>query len=346
MDLKYQILIVDDVADNIQVAMNILEEDNYDFSFATSGEAAYELLLNNEFDLVLLDIMMPGIDGFELCQMMKRHEKLKDIPVIFLTAKVDIDSISHGFRVGGVDYITKPFQAEELIARVKNHLQLYTAKEILKYHNITLERKVKLSEERLLTELEKNQIEMIYILSGLMESVSDESSEHVRRVAEISKLLAHYHQSLSDDDEEVIYHAAPMHDIGKIAVPQAILQKEAPLSVQELEIVKKHTTKAHELLRNSSRKIMKAVDIIALEHHERWDGSGYPKGLRGEDINILGRIVAVADVFDTLNHDRVYAKAWDAKKSASYIIEQSGKQFDPTVVTIFQEHLDEFLEIV
>jgi putative two-component system response regulator len=346
MDLKYQILIVDDVADNIQVAMNILKEDNYDFSFAISGEAAYELLLNNEFDLVLLDVMMPGIDGFELCQMIKENEKLKDIPVVFLTAKVDIDSISRGFRVGGVDYITKPFQAEELIVRVKNQLQLYTAKEILKHHNITLEKKVQLGEERLLSELEKNQIEMIYILSGLMESASDESSEHVRRVSEISKLLAHYHQSLSEDDEEVIYHAAPMHDIGKITVPQEILQKEAPLSPEEWEIVKKHTTKAHELLKNSSRKIMKAADIIAHEHHEQWDGLGYPQGLRAEDINILGRIVAVADVFDTLSHDRSYAKAWDRKKAASYILEQSGKKFDPAVVTIFQEHLDEFLEIV
>ena len=346
MDLKYQILIVDDVPDNIQVAMNILQEDNYDFSFAISGEAAYELLLHNKFDLVLLDVMMPGIDGFELCKMMKQNDKLKDIPVIFLTAKVDIDSISQGFRVGGVDYITKPFQAQELIVRVKNHLQLYAAKEMLKYHNISLEKKVQLNEERLLSELEKNQIEMIYILSGLIESASDESSEHVRRVAEISKLLAHYHQSLNEDDEEVIYHAAPMHDVGKIAVAKEILQKEETLSAQELDIVKKHTTRAHELLKNSSRKIMKAADIIAYEHHERWDGTGYPQGLRGEDINILGRIVAVADVFDTLSHDRVYAKAWEPKKAASYIMEQSGKQFDPTIVTIFQEHLHEFLEIV
>ncbi len=346
MDLKYQILIVDDVADNIQVAMNILQEDNYDFSFAISGEAAYELLLNNDFDLVLLDVMMPGIDGFELCQMMKQNEQLKDIPVIFLTAKVDIDSISKGFKVGGVDYITKPFQAEELIVRVKNQLQLYTAKEILKHQNISLETKIKLGEERLLTELEKTQIEMIFVLSGLMESASDESALHVRRVAEISRLLAHYHTSLNEEDERVVYHASPMHDVGKITIPKNILQKEGTLTDEEFEIVKQHTIKAHDLLKHSSRKIMKAADIIAYEHHERWDGSGYPQGLRGEDINILGRIVALADVFDTMTHDRVYKRAVAPQEAAQYIIQNSAKHFDPALVAIFEEHLDEFMEII
>lgn len=346
MDLKYQILIVDDVADNIQVAMNILQEDNYDFSFAISGEAAYELLLNNEFDLVLLDVMMPGIDGFELCEMMKHNEKLKDIPVIFLTAKVDIDSMSRGFKAGGVDYITKPFQAEELIVRVKNQLQLYTAKEILKHQNISLETKVKFSEERLLTELEKTQIEMIFVLSGLMERASVESSQHVRRVAEISKLLAHYHSSLNEDDEKVIYHAAPMHDVGKIVLSQELLQQNSSLSEAEFALVKTHTSKAHELLQHSSRKIMKAADIIAYEHHERWDGSGYPQGLKGEDINILGRIVAIADVFDTICHDRAYKKASTPEEAADYIIQNSAKDFDPRLVAIFQEHLDEFLAVV
>ena len=346
MDLKYQILIVDDVADNIQVAMNILQEDNYDFSFAISGEAAYELLLNNEFDLVLLDVMMPGIDGFELCKMMKQHEQLQDIPVIFLTAKVDIDSISQGFKVGAVDYITKPFQAEELIMRVKNHLQLYSAKEILKHHNISLEQKIKYSEERLLTELEKTQIEMIFILSGLMESLSDESKEHVRRVSELSKLLAHYYESLNEDDENVIYHAAPMHDIGKFFIPQEILKKSRSLNDEEFRVVQEHTVKAHQLLKNSSRKIMKAADIIAYEHHEKWDGTGYPQGLRGEDINILGRIVAIADVFDTLCHKRAYSEAWSTQEAVDYILQQSAKQFDPTLVAIFEEHLDEFTAIV
>jgi len=346
MELKYQILIVDDVADNIQVAMNILQEENYDFSFAISGEDAYELLQHNKFDLVLLDIMMPGMDGFTLCELMKQNEKLKDIPVIFLTAKADIDSIARGFRVGGVDYIVKPFQAEELIVRVRNQLELYTAKEILKHNNLSLQKKMIHSEQRLLSELEETQKEIIFMLSALLESISDETGQHVRRIAEISRLLAHFHPSLTAEDEKIIYHASPMHDVGKIAIPTSILNKAERLSPQEFEIIKTHPQKAHQFLKGASRKILKAAHIIAYEHHEKWDGSGYPRGLKGEEINILGRIVALADVLDALTHDRVYKKAWSFDEAVSYIIERSATQFDPQIVTIFQEHLDDFREII
>jgi putative two-component system response regulator len=346
MELKYQILIVDDVADNIQVAMNMLQEENYDFSFAISGEEAYSLLQHNKFDLVLLDIMMPGMDGFTLCEMMKTNPLLKDIPVIFLTAKADIDSIAHGFRVGGVDYITKPFQAEELIARVRNHLELYTAKEILKYNNISLQKKVLYTEKRLLNELEETQIEIIFMLSAILESISDETGQHVRRIAEISRLLAHYHPSLTAEDEKVIYHASPMHDVGKIVIPPAILNKHGALTEEEFELIKTHPRKAHQFLKGASRKILKAAHIIAYEHHEKWDGSGYPRGLKGEEINIFGRIVALADVFDALTHDRVYKKAWSFDDAAAYIIERSAKQFDPQVVAVFEENLDLFRKIV
>ena len=346
MELKYQILIVDDVADNIQIAMNILEEENYNFSFAISGEDAYELLQHNKFDLVLLDIMMPGMDGFTLCQLMKQNEKLRDIPVIFLTAKADIDSVSRGFRVGGVDYIVKPFQAEELIARVRNQLELYTAKEILKHNNISLKKKMIHSQQRLLNELEETQIEIIFMLSALLESISDETGQHVRRIAEISRLLAHYHPSLSAEDEKIIYHAAPMHDVGKIAIPVDILNKPGKLSQDEFETIKTHTQKAHRFLEGASRKILQAAHVIAYEHHEKWDGSGYPQGLKGEEINIFGRIVALADVLDALTHDRVYKKAWSFDDAADYIAKRSSKQFDPLIVKIFQEHLEEFREMI
>ncbi len=346
MELKYQILIVDDVADNIQVAMNILQEENYDFSFAISGKDAYELLQHNKFDLVLLDIMMPGMDGFSLCELMKQNEKLKDIPVIFLTAKADIDSVSRGFRVGGVDYIIKPFQAEELIARVRNQLELYTAKEILKHNNISLQKKMLFSEQRFLSELEETQVEIIFMLSAILESISDETGQHVRRIAEISRLLAHFHPSLSLEDEKVIYHAAPMHDVGKIAIPAEIINKPSKLTEEEFAIIKTHPQKAHQFLQGASRKILKAAHIIAYEHHEKWDGSGYPRGLKGEEINIFGRIVALADVLDALTHDRVYKKAWSFDDAAAYIIERSGKQFDPLIVKIFQEHLEEFRELI
>jgi len=345
MNLKYQILIVDDIPDNIKVAMNILREENYDFSFATSGEDALKLLQNNEFDLVLLDVMMPGMDGFELCARIQEDEGLKEIPIIFLTAKADIDSISQGFRVGGVDYIVKPFQADELIARVRTHLELYKARQILKQNNLSLEVKMKHRVQRLMSELEETQLEMIFILTDLMESTSDETGKHIRRVAEYSRLLAHYSPSISEEDANIIYHASPMHDIGKIAVPQSILKKEGRLTREEFEIMKTHTSKAHEFLTVSSRKIMKAADIIAYEHHEKWDGSGYPRGLKGEDIHMFGRIVALADVFDALTHKRVYKEAWSVEEAVEFIIEGSGTHFDPNLVQLFKENVDEFIAI-
>ncbi|SJM95300.1 HD domain-containing phosphohydrolase [Crenothrix polyspora] len=343
-----RILIVDDVVDNIRIAMNILKEDNYDFSFAHSGVEALELLREEpeQFQLILLDIMMPGIDGFETCEEIKANPATKDIPIIFLTAKTDVDSISKGFVQGAVDYITKPFFANELLARVKTHIELYRAKELLKYHNILLENKAKYEKIRLLTELEDNQKEMIYILTELMESTSDETGKHIKRVSEISALLAKYHPSMTEDDIEVLYHAAPMHDIGKLTVPAEILHKEGSYSENDFEIMKKHANNGYELLRYSDRKLIKAAAIIAHEHHEKWNGKGYPRGLQGEDIHIYGRIIALADVFDALTHSRRYKKAWETVDVVTYIKERSGVQFDPELVDIFIAHLDEFIAIV
>ncbi|MEA1920236.1 MAG: response regulator [Campylobacterota bacterium] len=345
MNFKYQILIVDDVTDNIQVAMNILKEENYDFSFATTGEGALDLIKENRFDLILLDIMMPGIDGYEVCRRMKKEEELKDIPVIFLTAKSDVDAMAKGFEVGGVDYIIKPFHANELLARVKTHLELYRTKALLKHHNISLQTKMQKEEKRLLSELEENQKEMIFVLTELMESTSDETGKHIKRVAEYSRLLGHYHKSISEEDANILYHASPMHDIGKIAIPENILHKEGKLTHSEFQIMKMHTTKAHEFLQTSCRSIMKAADIIAYEHHEKWDGSGYPRGLKHEQIHLYGRIVALADVFDALTHKRVYKDAWSVDDAIQYIINNSGTHFDPYLVEIFKANIDEFITI-
>jgi putative two-component system response regulator len=295
--------------------------------------------------LILLDIMMPKMDGFEVCRRMKADPRLEKIPVIFLTAKVDVDSITEGFELGAVDYITKPFHPAELLARVNTHLTLYTAKETLRFHNMRLETKLKNEAKRLFSELESSQLEMIYILTELMESTSDETGKHIRRVAEYSRLLAHYHDSLSDDDADVIFHAAPMHDIGKIAVPHDILHKPARLTEDEFAMMKMHTTKAHEFLRHSKRRILKAADIIAHEHHEKWNGQGYPRGLKGEEIHIFGRIVALADVFDALTHKRLYKQAWEVEEAIKYIKDHSGTQFDPALVDTFLEHIDEFIAI-
>ncbi len=341
----YNILIVDDILDNIQVAMNILKEDNYNFSYAQTGEESLALMHHNNFDLILLDIMMPGLDGYEVCSIMKKDPRLTDIPVIFLTAKADMDSMAKGFEVGALDYIVKPFHANELLARVKTHLELYKAKQILKDHNLSLQLKVELERKRVLSELEKSQKEMIFVLTELVESVSDETGKHIRRVAEYSRLLAHYHRAISEEDADIIYHASPMHDIGKMSIPEAILHKNGPLTKDEFEVMKTHTTKAHEYLKIPNRKIMKAADIIAYQHHEKWDGTGYPNGLKGEEIHIYGRIVALADVFDALTHKRVYKDAWSVNEAAKYIKENSGTQFDPYLVELFEANLDEFISI-
>ena len=345
MQHYYNILIVDDVLDNIQVAMNILKEDSYNFSYAKNGEDALNLLKNNNFDLILLDIMMPGIDGYEVCSRMQKDPRLSDIPVIFLTAKADIDSMTRGFKVGGLDYITKPFHANELLARVKTHLELYKAKQILKDNNLSLHTKLVMEEKRIFSELEKSQKEMIFVLTELVESVSDETGRHIRRVAEYSRLLAHYHEALSEEDAEIIYDASPMHDIGKMAIPYSILHKKDSLTNEEFEVMKTHTTIAHGYLKHPDRKILKAADIIAYEHHEKWNGKGYPRGLKGEDIHIFGRIVALADVFDALTHKRVYKEAWNIDDAITYILEHSGTQFDPYLVEIFKENIDEFISI-
>ncbi len=345
MNLVFEILIVDDIVENIQVAMNILKEDNYHFSFARSGQEALQLLKQKKFDLILLDIMMPEMDGYETCQAIKADPSLMDIPVIFLTAKADVDSMEKAFEVGGVDFITKPFHPNELLARVRTHLELHKAKEILKQHNLTLQARIEMQRLRALSELEENQKEMIEIVTEMVESVSDETGKHIKRVAEFSRLLAMYHPALGPEDEEILYHASPMHDIGKMAIPREILHKEGRLTPEEFAIIQTHTTKAHDYLKNSKRKYMKAADIIAHQHHEKWDGSGYPQGLRGEDIHIYGRIVAIADVFDALTHKRVYKQRWTLEESARYIIDESGKHFDPFLVEIFQEHQDEFFAI-
>ena len=346
MDTAYNVLIVDDVSDNIKVAMNILKENNYNFSFALNGKQALEIVKTKEFDLILLDIMMPQMNGFEVCKLLKSDPQTHDIPIIFLTAKADIDSLNEGFKVGAVDYITKPFYTDELISRAATHIELYRAKKILKQNNLDLNVKITQSEKRFLSELESNQKEIIYLLTELMEDTSDETGRHIKRVAEISKLLATLHESLSDTEVDEVFFAAPLHDIGKITIPYDILHKPARLSEDEFKMMQAHTTNAHNLLKKSSRRFMKAGDVIAYQHHEKWNGTGYPQGLKGEDIHIYARIVALADVLDALTHVRIYKKPWNFEEATQYIIERKGTQFDPYLIELFENNLESFKKII
>ncbi len=348
MNSRARILIVDDVADNIQVAMNLLREDNYDFSYASDGSKALSILDAEDgvFDLILLDVMMPGMNGFEVCRHIKSATKCKDTPVVFLTARSDVDSIGEGFAAGGVDYVTKPFHAVELLARVKTHVQLNRAKELLKEKAIDLEVKAHFAQARLLSELEDGQKEMIWMLTELMESTSDETGKHIRRVAEISALFARLHPALTEEDANTLFHASPMHDIGKMTIPHEILHKPGRYTAEEFEIMKQHTVNAYNLMSNSRRKLVKAAATIAYEHHEKWNGTGYPRGLSGENIHIYGRIVALADVLDALTHARCYKDAWEIDEALDFIQVQRGSHFDPVLVDLLFNNLSDFKEIL
>lgn len=343
---QIRILIVDDVPQNIQVAMNILQEDGYLFSFASTGAEALDILADKVFDLILLDVMMPGINGFDVCKKAKAEGLNQQTPVIFLTARTDIDSINAGFAAGGVDYIIKPFHSEELLSRVRVHTQMHRAQQLLQQKNVALALKAQIQNQRLLKEIELSHRETIYILMEVMESTSDETGAHIKRVAESSKLLAQYVDYLTDEDERLIFHAAPMHDIGKIMIPKSILHKPGKLTEQEFALMKTHAQKGSELLRGSGRKLLNAASVIAYTHHEKWNGSGYPRGISGEDIHIYGRIVAITDVFDALTHKRQYKAAWGIEDAVGYIKDNSGLHFDPALVDIFLKHADEFIAIV
>ena len=347
MDRSPHLLIIDDIADNIQVAMSILKENHYEFSFALSGAEGLDVARRtaDRLDLILLDIMMPELDGYSVCQQLKADPLTRDIPVIFLTARVDVDSVTRGFEVGGVDYLSKPFHAEELLARVRTHLQLYRARQLLQRHNLSLEHKLAFVRERFLTELESSQREMIFLLTELMEANSDETGKHIRRLSEIAALLASLHPSLSAEDAEILRYASPMHDIGKMTIPHEILHKPGPLNEAEFAIMQTHASNGHQLLKNSSRRLLNAAAIIAHQHHEKWDGSGYPQGLKGNDIHIYSRIVALADVFDALTHKRCYKDAWPPLEALAFIQAQRGRHFDPQLVDLFSNHFQLFCGI-
>jgi len=333
------ILIVDDNETNIENLMTLLEN-KYDLLAAIDGESAIELLEEEKVDLILLDIMMPGIDGFETCKRIKNNPDLKNIPIIFITAKTDEDSIEKAYEVGGVDYITKPFRTREVLSRISTHLALSE-------QNHILEEKVKEKTQELQdlnNELELTQKEIIFTMGTIGEMRSKETGNHVKRVALYSEVLARAY-GLPEEEVKMLKEASPMHDIGKVAIADAILNKPARFTPEEFEIMKHHAEYGYEMLRHSKRALLQTAAIVAYEHHEKWDGTGYPRGLAGEDIHIYGRITAVADVFDALGSDRVYKKAWEDDKIFELFKEEKGKHFDPKLVDVFFENLDEILAI-
>jgi len=335
--MKKTILVVDDTKLNIEILLNLLE-DKYNVIPALNGKKALKILSKIEIDLILLDIMMPEMDGYEVCRKVK--EKTDDIPVIFITAKIDDDSIERAYDVGGIDFVGKPFSPREVMSRVEAHLALSTQTKMLKT------RKNELEQDNIILykEIQETQKEIIFKMGAIAEARSKETGNHVKRVARYSELLA-LKYGMDKDEVSVFTEASPMHDIGKVAIEDAILNKPGKLTPKEFIRMKEHAQLGYDMIKGSSRELLKTAAIIAHQHHEKYDGTGYPQGLKGEDIHIYGRITAIADVFDALGTHRVYKEAWDDEKIFQLFRDEKGKHFDPKLVDIFFDNLEEILKI-
>jgi putative two-component system response regulator len=339
------VLVVDDTEANVDILVAALG-DLYDVSVAIDGETALEAVDEDPPDLILLDIMMPVVDGYEVCRRLKGNESHANIPVIFLTALSEIENKTKGFQLGAVDYITKPFEVVEVQARVKTHLSLVLARRELEMQNQILE--IMVAERTL--ELAQTQDVTIHSLATLAETRDNETGSHILRTQHYVKAIAEkmaqdpkYSHELDSKTVELFFKSAPLHDIGKVGVPDAILLKPGKLTDEEFEKMKTHSELGYEAL-------VKAEDVFELEHkpnflahareiarthHEKWNGKGYPKGLSGEKIPISGRIMALADVYDALICKRVYKDAFSHEKAVEIIKEGRGTHFDPDVVDAF-----------
>lgn len=329
---KQTILVVDDVPENIDILKGILQT-QYKVKVALNGKKALAITESSPPDLILLDIMMPDMDGYEVCRRIKEKSSTKDIPIIFVTARSAETDEAEGFKLGAVDYVTKPVSPILVRARVKTQLALYD-------QNRTLEAKVK---QRTI-ELETTRLEIIRRLGRAAEFKDNETGLHVIRMSYYSAHIARK-IGMAEDDVDMLLNAAPMHDVGKIGIPDSIILKPGKLNGDEWEIMRTHPQIGADIIGNHSVGILHMARQIALAHHEKWDGSGYPAGIAGEDIPFFGRIVAVADVFDALTTERPYKKAWPIEKALAVIEGDSGSHFDPAVVDAFLKSIDELLKV-
>ncbi|KAA6183770.1 response regulator [Thiohalocapsa marina] len=332
---RYRILLVDDEPANLNVLRQILKQD-YDLAFAKSGPDALKTLHEHKPDMVLLDIMMPGIDGYQVCDTIKQDPRLSDIPVIFCTAMDDELEEQRGFQIGAVDYLTKPVRPSIVQARIRTHLAL--SDQNRSFHQRVLSAEADLIQSRL---------EALRMLGRAAEFKDNETGYHVIRMSLYSELLARA-SGWTDEEAEVLRNAAPMHDIGKIGIPDSILLKPGRLNEAEWAVMRQHSEMGARIIGESggTSQLYTMAESIALSHHERWDGTGYPRGLAGEDIPLCGRVVAIADVFDALTSVRPYKTAWSVEDAIDHIQQQAGKHFDPELVPRFTELLPEIRQII
>ena len=348
------VLVVDDTPENLTL-MGALLRDHFMVKVANNGEKALKIAMSDTPpDLVLLDIMMPGLDGYEVCRRLKATAATRDIPVIFLTARSDPDDERMGLALGAVDYITKPISPPILLARVNTHLALKATADFLRDKSAYLEREVALRT----LEVQAIQDVTIMAMTSLAETRDNETGNHIRRIQLYVKALAErlrnhprFEAVLNERMIELLYKSAPLHDIGKIGIPDSILLKPGKLTVEEFEVMKTHTTLGRKAIEDAERRLGMRVAFlsvskeIAYSHQEKWDGSGYPQGLAGDQIPVSARLMAVADVYDALINKRVYKAAFSRDQACSTIVKGKGTHFDPDMVDAFVSIAEDFRSI-
>jgi putative two-component system response regulator len=353
MDSRLKILIIDDERFYIDVLVELLRE-HYQTAVAKSGTEGLKVAMGeNTPDLILLDVLMPDMNGYEVCKCLKNDPRTKDVPIIFLTVKNEVEDEIRGLELGAVDYIIKPISPPIVQARVGTHLALAKANCSLQEQNYLLERRV---EERT-SELARTQDAAIYLMASLAETRDNETGQHIHRTQHYVKTLADvlcnssaYREYLSDQNRELLFKSAPLHDIGKVGVPDDILLKPGPLQGEEWEEMKRHSLYGRVAIERVEEDIgpcdfLETAKEIAYTHHERWNGTGYPEGLKEDDIPISGRLMAVADVYDALISRRVYKPAYSHEKAVEILRSERGAHFDPEVLDAFLETEGQFKDI-
>jgi putative two-component system response regulator len=347
MNNKAVILVVDDQPQNIELLEAYLVPQGYDIVKAVNGEEALGKLSGNQIDLVLLDVMMPGMDGFEVTRKVRQDANHRLLPIILVTALRETEDRVKGIEAGCDDFISKPVDKTELLARIQSLLKVKAYNDLMSTYKTELQSEVTTRTEELKQAFEKIKaasLDTIYRLSMASEYKDEETGSHIKRMSQYSAAVAR-RMGLTKIDVENIQYAAPMHDLGKIGIPDLILLKPGKLNPAEWEIMKMHTTIGANILKGSLADFIKQGETIALSHHEKWDGSGYPDGLKGQEIPIIGRITAIADVFDALTSRRPYKEPFTVEKSLAIIKEGRGSHFDPDVVDAFLSIQNEILSI-
>lgn len=347
------ILVVDDAPTNLTLLAGLLDK-TYRVKLASSGPKALELAQRSPPDLVLLDLMMPGMDGYEVCQRLKQDPRTSHIPVIFLTAMQEPEDETRGFEVGGADYIHKPISPAVVKARVKTHLQNKAFHDYLNNRNVKLQTQL----ETQMAQLDHLRDSTLFIMISFAEFRDEDTGNHVKRTQEYVRVLATqlwgqglHHDVLNPDSIQLIAKSAPLHDIGKVAIPDSILLKPGKLTAEQFEVMKGHPLHGWDMLNRAALRMGEETDFlayameIARSHHEKWDGSGYPDGLRGQAIPLSARLMAVADVYDALISRRPYKEPFSHEVAMTFIDEGRGKHFDGDIVDALHATQAMFIDI-